>query len=65
MMVAMDTKFGRLYCAISDARNLLYFQLELPQSVTDRNETYGMGLQTIVSGCGKFATKIFLGVFKV
>ena len=31
MMVGMDTKFGRIYCAISDARNLLYFQLQLPQ----------------------------------
>ena len=39
-MVAMDTKFWRTYCAISDFRNLLYFQLQLPQYFTYRNETY-------------------------
>ena len=37
-MVAMDTKFGRIYCAISDVRNVLYFQPQIPQNVTDRNE---------------------------
>ena len=41
-MVAMDTKFGRIYCEISDVRIFLYFQLQLPQNVTDRNETYGI-----------------------
>ena len=41
-MVAMDNKFGRIYCAIIDVRNILYFQLQLPQSVTDHNETYGI-----------------------
>ena len=30
-MVAMDTKFRRIYCAISDGRIFLYFQLQLPQ----------------------------------
>ena len=42
MMVAMDTKFGRIYCVISDVRNCLYFQLQLPQNVTDCNEAYGI-----------------------
>ena len=41
-MVAMDTKFEIIYCAISDVRILLYFQLQLPQNFTDRNETYGI-----------------------
>ena len=40
MMVAMDIKFGRIYCAISDVRNFLYFQL--PHNFTDHNETYGI-----------------------
>ena len=40
-MVAMDFKFGRIYCAISDVRKKNYFQLQLPQNVTDCNETYG------------------------
>ena len=42
MMVAMDTKFGRIYCAISKVRKFLYFQLQLPQNATDCNETYGI-----------------------
>ena len=41
-MVAMDTKYGRIYCAISDIRNVLYFQHQLPQTFTDLNETYGI-----------------------
>ena len=39
-MVAMDTKFWRMYCAISDVRNFLYFQNQLPQTFTNGNETY-------------------------
>ena len=35
----MDTEFERIYCAISDFR---IFQLQLPQNVTDCNETYGI-----------------------
>ena len=42
MMVAMDIKFGRIYCAISDVIIFLYFQLELPHNFTDHNETYGI-----------------------
>ena len=42
MMVAMDTKFGRIYCAISDVRIFLYFQLQLPQNFPNHNETYGI-----------------------
>ena len=42
MMVVMDTKFGRIYCAISDARIFLDFHLQLPQTFTDRKETYGI-----------------------
>ena len=30
MMVAMDTKFGRIYRVISDVRFFLYIQLQLP-----------------------------------
>ena len=41
-MVAMDTKVRRIYCAINDGRIFLYFQLQLPQTFTDRNETYGI-----------------------
>ena len=41
-MVAIDTKFGRIYCAINDIRLFLYFQLQLPPNFTDRNETYGI-----------------------
>ena len=41
-MGAMDTKFGRIYCAIRDVRNFLYFQLQLPQNCVYRNETYGI-----------------------
>ena len=41
-MGAMDTKFGRIYCAISDVRNVFYFQLQLPQNFINRNETYGI-----------------------
>ena len=41
-MVAMDTKFRRIYCAMSDGRIILYFQLQLPQNFTDCNETYGI-----------------------
>ena len=32
MTVAMDTKFGIIYCAISDIRDFLYFQLQRPQN---------------------------------
>ena len=42
VMVAMDTKFGRIYCAMSDVKNLFYFQLQLPQNFIDHNETYGI-----------------------
>ena len=54
-MVAMESKFGRTYCAISDSRIFFYFQLQLPQNVTDGNETYEIydigGLQNCVSEC--------------
>ena len=47
-LVTMDTKFGRIYCAIS-AINLLcnqsfflYLQIQLPHFFTNRNETYGI-----------------------
>ena len=53
-MVAMDTKFGRSYCAISDVRNLVYFQLQLPQNFTNRNETCGL----------KSYIKELMGVYK-
>ena len=39
-MVAMDTTFVIIYCAISDVRNFVYFQLQLPKNVTDPKETY-------------------------
>ena len=42
IMVAMDAKFGITYCAISDIRIFLYFQLQLPQNFTDSNETYSI-----------------------
>ena len=38
----MDTKSGRIYCAISDVRNVFYFQLQPPQTFIDHNETYGI-----------------------
>ena len=41
-MVVMDTKIGRIYWTISDDRNFLYFELELPQNYTDHNESYGI-----------------------
>ena len=41
-MVVMDTKFGRIYCTITDVRIFLYFQLQLSQKFTDHNETYGI-----------------------
>ena len=53
-MVAMDTKFGRIYCAISDIIYFFYFLFQLPQNLyTDSNETYGIlrscwGLQKII-----------------
>ena len=37
-MVAMDTKFGRIYWVISDVRNFLYVQLQLPQHFTQRKK---------------------------
>ena len=40
MMITMDTKFGRTYCAISDVRTCLDFQLQLPQHFIDGNGTY-------------------------
>ena len=42
IMVAMDTKFGKIYCAISDVGYFLYLQLQLPQNFTDRNAIYGI-----------------------
>ena len=67
-MVAMDTKFGRIYCAISYFRNLLYFQLQLPQNFTYRNETYGIikswwSLQKYVLDFQNFAPKSFFNIF--
>ena len=38
----MDTKFGTIYCAISDVGYFLYLQLQLPQNCTDRNAIYGI-----------------------
>ena len=54
IIVAMDTKLGRIYCTISECNLQLYFRLQLPQTFTDRNETYGIlranwGLQRFVS----------------
>ena len=51
-MVPMDTKFGRIYCAISDIRIFLHFQLQPPQNFTDHNETYGIS-KTIKWGSTK------------
>ena len=31
-MIAMATKFGTIYFGISDVRNFVYFQLQLPQT---------------------------------
>ena len=63
MMVAMDTKFGRIYCAISDVRNFLYFQLQLPRHFYDRNETCHikelLGSTKGVSEFNIFAPKIY------
>ena len=42
-MVAMDIKFGRTYCAISDIKNNYIFKL--PQNFTDHNETCGISEQ--------------------
>ena len=39
-MVAMDTQFSGIHCAISDVIIILFFQLQLPQNFTDRNETF-------------------------
>ena len=68
-MVATDTKFGRIYCAISDIRIFLYFQLQLPQHFTDRNETYGIlksewRSAKFVSEFYNFAPKFFYDILK-
>ena len=55
-MAATDTKFGIVSCAITDVRNILYFQL--PQTFTDRNETYNI----LKSQCG--SNKICLRILK-
>ena len=39
-MIAMDTKLGRIYCAISDIRILLYFQLQQPQNFKELMGVY-------------------------
>ena len=42
MMVAMDTKFGTIYCAISDVRHFFIFATPTPQNFSNSNETYGI-----------------------
>ena len=41
-MNAMDTKFGRIYCAISKYNFFYIFNSKLPEIFIDRNETYAI-----------------------
>ena len=56
-MVAMDTKFWRIYCAISDIRVYLHFQLNSLKKFSDRNETYGKELMGVYKLCLRISNK--------
>ena len=53
----MDTKFWRIYCAISDIRVYLHFQLNSLKKFTDRNESYGKELMGVYKLCLRISNK--------